>query len=374
MQDPRVSIVIPCYNIAGRFGLLEEAITSLCHQTLTDWEAVLVDDGSSDGTDGRISRLIRRLPDRRISLIRLPQNGGTSLARNAGIEASQGVYLAFLDYDDLYLPAYLARCVSIFEARPDTHVIFSVSYNRIELAGRVRVGKSPVAAGLNTASWEAFAAYFIERCFDLPIGSGIICRRKGLLNDPNIRFSTFLSRKTAEDVEFAYQLLKRGFRPYILEEPGLIARLFLPSRSRRSEAEFACDHLAVNEYILREAVEPLLRSIRPRLAPEITARIDRSLERRMTLFRMQSHFFAGKPIRALRTIARRPSLYRYWLRLLLLGFARRNGTLAFLRDNYLFEREPDDPASRRAVSAYLAEIREAPGLRSAAAGERTGPS
>lgn len=108
-QTPIVSIVIPVYN-AGRF--LWECVNSVRKQTFTDWEAILVDDGSTDKSVGICDKVVQDEP--RFSVIH-KENGGVSSARNAGIEAARGKYLAFLDADDVLVPTFLEKMVDAAE-------------------------------------------------------------------------------------------------------------------------------------------------------------------------------------------------------------------------------------------------------------------
>jgi glycosyltransferase involved in cell wall biosynthesis len=104
---PLVSIVTPVYN-AARW--LPETLASVRAQTLTDWEQILVDDGSKDGSVAMIEAAARQ--DTRLRLLRTAQNEGPSAARNLAIHAAHGRFIAFLDADDLWLPEKLARSVA----------------------------------------------------------------------------------------------------------------------------------------------------------------------------------------------------------------------------------------------------------------------
>jgi len=98
---PKYSIVCPAYNVET---YIDATIQSILAQTEPGWELIIVDDGSTDGTVDRV----RSYPDRRIQLIR-QANSGPSAARNAGIAASRGERLLFLDSDDLLHPTAIAR-------------------------------------------------------------------------------------------------------------------------------------------------------------------------------------------------------------------------------------------------------------------------
>lgn len=103
MIDGRVSIITPCYN--GE-KTIAETIESVLGQTYPDWEMLIVDDGSSDGTAGIASAYAAR--DSRVRLIR-QKNAGTASARNNGMRLAQGRYIALLDADDLWDPEFLER-------------------------------------------------------------------------------------------------------------------------------------------------------------------------------------------------------------------------------------------------------------------------
>ena len=94
------SVVIPAYN-AEKF--IMRSVKSVLDQTHTDFELIIVDDGSSDGT----KKQLEQLSDERIRYI-YQENGGVSAARNKGIIESKGQYVCFLDSDDEWMPNHLA--------------------------------------------------------------------------------------------------------------------------------------------------------------------------------------------------------------------------------------------------------------------------
>jgi glycosyltransferase involved in cell wall biosynthesis len=102
MPAPPVSIILCTYN---RGHLLGRAIRSVLRQSWKDWELIVVDDGSTDGTGAALQTLVRSHP--RIRYIRQP-NGGVAAARNAGMRRARGRFIAFLDSDDEYTPGHLA--------------------------------------------------------------------------------------------------------------------------------------------------------------------------------------------------------------------------------------------------------------------------
>ncbi|MEI6122906.1 MAG: glycosyltransferase family 2 protein [Bacteroidota bacterium] len=98
MKKTFFSVIIPTFN---RAGLLEKALRSIMNQTFSDWECIIVDDGSTDNTGAFMQDWIRK--DARFRYI-YQENTERSAARNNGIKNSNGMYICFLDSDDYYLP------------------------------------------------------------------------------------------------------------------------------------------------------------------------------------------------------------------------------------------------------------------------------
>jgi len=118
-KNPTVSVIIPTYN---RAHLVGRAIRSVLNQTYQDFELIVVDDGSTDNTE----EVIRSFDDDRIRYIRHDQNKGGAAARNTGIKAARGEYIAFLDSDDESLPENLEKKVKVFNsAFSDVGLVYS---------------------------------------------------------------------------------------------------------------------------------------------------------------------------------------------------------------------------------------------------------
>lgn len=111
-----VSVIIPTYNRAAR---CKSAVESVLSQTHTNVEVIVVDDGSKDNTGEVINGL-----DDRVKYI-YQANAGVSAARNTGLKAATGDYIAFLDSDDLWLPRKLEAQLSVFRAFPDTGMVWT---------------------------------------------------------------------------------------------------------------------------------------------------------------------------------------------------------------------------------------------------------
>jgi glycosyltransferase involved in cell wall biosynthesis len=113
---PKVSVILPVHN---RADVLPRAIESVLGQELGDFELVVVDDGSTDGS----AEVAELFGDERIRLIRLDRNRGGNVARNEGIRAARAPLIAFLDSDDRYFPDKLAWTAAEFERRPKLELL-----------------------------------------------------------------------------------------------------------------------------------------------------------------------------------------------------------------------------------------------------------
>ncbi|MDX6513077.1 MAG: hypothetical protein QOE36_2581 [Gaiellaceae bacterium] len=118
MSDPRVSVVLAVYN-----GLphVREAIDSVLAQTFRDFELIVVDDASDDGTPDAVSSY----DDPRVRLLRNERNLNQVVSLNRGIAEARGEYIARLDHDDLCAPTRLERQVALLDSRPDVGVVGS---------------------------------------------------------------------------------------------------------------------------------------------------------------------------------------------------------------------------------------------------------
>ncbi len=128
MKIPKVSIIIPAYN-AEQF--IDKTLDSVFNQSYQDFEVIVVDDGSCDGT----GKVISKYKDRLTYILK--ENQGLSLARNTGIAVARGEYIAFLDHDDIWLPERLKVGLTLLEEDRGLYLCFSDAYI-IDKKGRRR--------------------------------------------------------------------------------------------------------------------------------------------------------------------------------------------------------------------------------------------
>ncbi|MCM1457359.1 MAG: glycosyltransferase family 2 protein [Lachnoclostridium sp.] len=166
-----ISVVMPLYNKAEQ---VEASLRSVLAQSYKDYEIVVVDDGSIDGS----TELVENLEIDNLRLIR-QNNAGVSAARNRGIEEARGEFVAFLDADDLWKPDYLAVQFEMTQKYPDCDV-FATDYEFKDSVGKV----SPTVLnklGINQSG--IFENYFeVASCSNPPLWtSAVMTCRSALL-------------------------------------------------------------------------------------------------------------------------------------------------------------------------------------------------
>jgi hypothetical protein len=175
---PLISVVIPAYNAAAT---LEETLDSALAQTHRRIEVVVVDDGSTDGTAAIANAAAARDP--RVRVISIP-NAGVATARNIGIAATSGAYVAPLDADDLWHPDTLRKQLAALEAAGDRAGFAYAFYRRIDMDGRVLSDGAP-----RVCTGRVFTRLLVNNF--VGNGSGLLMRRAAVDSiggyDPSLR-------------------------------------------------------------------------------------------------------------------------------------------------------------------------------------------
>lgn len=210
-RPPVVSVVIPMYNRASTIG---ESVASVLRQTYTDFEVIVVDDGSTDES----VQVVESIDDPRMRLVRADRNRGAAGARNLGSVAATGTWVAFQDSDDEWLPRKLERQLAVLETSGADAVY----------CGMLRLGGFAPRPGLR---WR------LDYVPDLSVGrvGGDILRT--LLNHSLISTQTLVVRRTTleqlggfdtdttpvEDWELAIRLARLGAIE-VVDEPLVLQR------------------------------------------------------------------------------------------------------------------------------------------------------
>ncbi|MGN0168552.1 MAG: glycosyltransferase family 2 protein [Acetatifactor sp.] len=139
-MEELISIIVPVYN-AERF--IVETMDCVLAQTCPDWELLLVEDGSSDGTRQVIEQYIEKKQEKRIRLIKQPSNMGAARARNRGLQEAVGRYIAYLDADDLWMPEKLEHELAFLKKKDAAFVFTGYEFADEHGAGTGKIVRVP---------------------------------------------------------------------------------------------------------------------------------------------------------------------------------------------------------------------------------------
>ncbi|NJM42027.1 MAG: glycosyltransferase family 2 protein [Anaerolineae bacterium] len=239
--SPRVTVVTPSYNSAR---YIAQTVNSVLAQTFTDFEHIIVDDGSTDNTRELLEPYLQREPQRLIYVHQ--QNAGESVARNNAIRRARGEYVAFLDSDDWWTPNNLALQVPALDAAPEAVASYAYSF-------AVDNDGNPISfRGANRMSWGQPGVHAL---FERLVMGNVIA-------NPN----TVLARKTAllqttlfdEDIEWGedWQLwLQLSLLGPFLFTPQETACYRMRRPGRRLEIEASDDFVSENATVLQRAFD-----------------------------------------------------------------------------------------------------------------------
>lgn len=171
----RFSVVIPLYNKAP---YVAKAIQSVLAQTFTDYELIVVDDGSKDESFSVALKSIEGYGNCRIYK---QKNGGVSVARNRGVQLSQGGYLCFLDADDWWEPTFLEEMSKLIEEYPEAG-IYGTNYTIVnEAKHKTRVAPVAVESGFERGYINYCQVY--AKCLAMPLWTGAVCIPRSVFDE-----------------------------------------------------------------------------------------------------------------------------------------------------------------------------------------------
>ena len=313
-----VSVIIPTYN---RAHLVTGAIESVLAQTFTDYEIIVVDDGSTDATGEVLSQ---RYGDRIRYLYQA--NAGRSVTRNRGVDLAKGEYVAFLDSDDLWLPQKLERMVAFMEAGG-----FGVAGHKHDLLRNGTVLRNPQEyerPSSDGALPVPRKALVCGRAFSLPTTT--MCTRRLFAQSQGFRPSLW----AYEDMEWVWRACVLG-RVGFLPECLALVRVH-QGRTPLASARAAAQRIGILEDMLGDAGED----------PELRGAIRRSLAWTFLCYasalRSEQGFGVGCR-EAVRAVRAWPSV-RSFARLALFLCGRDFRRLPFWRRPMRFEPVPDGDA------------------------------
>jgi glycosyltransferase involved in cell wall biosynthesis len=176
-----ISIITPFFN-AEKF--IQEAIESVFAQTYSNWELLLIDDGSTDGSSKIARQYAERYPEKvRYLEHEEHKNRGASASRNVGINKSNGEYIAFLDADDVWLPKKLEEQIQIMNAYPEVAMVYGPALHWFSWSDEPENGKSDFLQELGVKTDAAIKPpdllkEFLKDVNVTPYPSGMLVRHK----------------------------------------------------------------------------------------------------------------------------------------------------------------------------------------------------
>lgn len=315
-MPPAVSVIVPAYNVATYIG---ETLDSLFAQSFTDFEAIVIDDGSSDRP--AFQRSLERFRGRIILLEQ--DNQGPGAARNAALRVARGELVAFLDGDDQWEPLFLERMVSEWRKRPGLAVLYADAtfFGDAIASTETAMHRSP-SRGLVT-----FEKVISLEC-TVMLGASLSNR------DAVMRAGGFDARlRGTEDLYLWLRVLKGGGRIDYIHEPLMRYRLRAGSLTHERAS-------------LSEQIVKALEQARVELEPTEAERqaIEKRLEllrAEILLYRGRKEFFAGDTAQAMVDLAAANRYFQSWkLRVVVWGMRVAPGLLLAAyrwRDRYFFK-------------------------------------
>lgn len=192
---PQISIVVPVYNAAS---YIRQTIDMVLKQTFTDWELILVEDCSKDDSEAVLRALEQELQDDRIRVIYKEQNEGAAKARNAGVDAACGRYLAFLDADDIWMEDKLEKELAFMQEKQAAFVFTAYEFGDENAVGTGKIVKVPEILTYKKALMRTII-FTSTTLFDLSILG------KELVQMPCV---------PSEDTATWWKILKAGYEAY----------------------------------------------------------------------------------------------------------------------------------------------------------------
>jgi glycosyltransferase involved in cell wall biosynthesis len=192
---PFFSVIIPAYNAAHH---IVDALTSVLAQTINNYEIIVINDGSPD-----TAQLQKELEPYLADVVYIARpNGGPAAARNTGIRAARGEYIAFLDSDDQWVPTHLAQMMEVLQRDPTLDLVYgdAVNFGDVAEEGTTTMRVNP-SEGLAT-----FESLVLCKC--TVVGSTVVARRQRLI-DAGLFDESFVH---GEDFDLWVRLAYRGGR------------------------------------------------------------------------------------------------------------------------------------------------------------------
>ncbi len=239
---PKVSVLMPAYNSEK---YIAEAIDSILNQTFSDFEFIIINDGSTDSTPDIVKKYAKQ--DKRIKFIDNKKNRGVAAIRNMLLDSASGEYLMYQDSDDVSMPN-----------RIETHVVFMDSHPDISISSAGMLSH-PDNQIINCQSQPKILDFYVANCVSNP---SVIMRRADIVNAGihyNVQYST------AEDYMFWVNALKHNLKIYNIPDVLVKYRVLPNSLSHNNPKITEFNNIIRSEIIDNLVQDTNLKTI---LAPQ----------------------------------------------------------------------------------------------------------
>ncbi len=226
-DNPLVSVIMPAYNAAE---YIEEAIESVLIQNYRNFELIVVDDGSTDGTKD----IVFSFKDERIKYF-YHENSGLAATHNAGIKKSKGSFLIKLDHDDMMTADFIAKHLAEFEKHPDVDLVYCDDYLIEENSNPIRVIERPEYTDRRLLIRDLFHCGF-------PVVPFRTCIRRSVFDKIGFFDEDLL---IGEDYDMMRRFVKAGLKIHHLKGALYLRRMTRDSLSRNYSAQKAKSHFDV---------------------------------------------------------------------------------------------------------------------------------
>ena len=268
-KAPFISVIVPVYNAAP---YLRRCVDSLLAQTFTDYELILVDDGSTDGSSAICDEYIRNCT--RVRVIH-QQNAGVSTARNVGIEAARGKYISFVDADDWVEPEFLQVFVETIEHQPERFDMVIQGYVNhkgeiVNMPSNSYFQKEHFGAPLTEAKEKNLIGSSCNKIYSLSRikGSGLFFNTDVPIGEDTLFNMAFIARMKSFAIarQALYHYIDTGVKKYSTNSNGLLYRLMafdeVFSRihffTEREKQLFLSKEFQLSVYVVRVVYHDLL--------------------------------------------------------------------------------------------------------------------
>lgn len=241
-STPLVSVILPTYN---RLDFLPETVQSILNQTFSDFELIIINDGSTDNTEAWIKEQM----DERIQYISYSKNQGVSYARNQGLDAARGKYIAFTDSDDINVKTRFEKQVAVLEANSQ----IAVCCSNIQFFGLrnevLKYKKKPLP-------------FRIKALFQTPFHFPASMIRRSFLKKENIRFRPEI--RSADDYYFLMKIMLEG-KVVVIQKILYQYRWHEGSISLKTRKEQDTNALAINKIAFEDILNLKLNDVEAKL-------------------------------------------------------------------------------------------------------------